>query len=631
MKKNYFLTLFLTLFCSTIFLGQGKETFDKSSITGSYADGSFVGENSITWSYIASRDANGDTNNSGISLPALMLRRSSDDSKVTSSIISGGIGDFSVKLYKGFTGGGNRQVELFVNGVSKGTSTPFDDFNEHVFTVSGINITGDVVIELKNITSKQVIVDDITWTAPSTEPFLSISSPTESTVYKTTMVDVTINVSNFIVSADNGSGASDNSGDGYIKASLETIGGSTEITNFYTTTLPSIEVVPGSSYTLTLELVDNSGAALSPAISESVSFSADFACDLSLEEIATNCDTETVGTDTYSATIAFTGGNTGATYTITAPTGVVVGGDNPDTVETGTITFSNISEGVDADITIVGNSQSTCDLSRTLYSPTCVPAATCPAVGAIIITEIMQNPAAVGDDKGEYFEVYNTTSSSIDLLGWILKDTSSSSEIHTIASSVVVPANGYAVLGVKSDISTNGSVTVNYEYGAGYFLGNGADDIVLECGGNTIDQVDWDGGTEFPDPTGKSMELATNKYSATDNDNGANWAEATSEIVSGGDLGTPGKANDFVLSLDGNSILGFATYPNPITSKSFTISSSSSDLKEISIFNVIGKKVFTSSFSGAKKSLDVSSINAGVYILKVIEAGKIATKKLVIR
>src|SRR5690606_7902471 len=82
-----------------------------------------------------------------------------------SSSIPNGIGDFSVKLYKGFTGGGNRQVELFVNGVSQGTSTPFNDFNEHVFAMSGIDISGPVVIEIKNITSNQVIVDDITWTA----------------------------------------------------------------------------------------------------------------------------------------------------------------------------------------------------------------------------------------------------------------------------------------------------------------------------------------------------------------------------------------------------------------------------------------------------------------------------------
>lgn len=140
------------------------EDFTNSNATVSYANGSFVGNNGITWTYVASRDENGDDNGSGINGKALMLRRSSDDSKVTSSTFADGIGDFSVKLYKGFTGGGNRQVELFVNGDSKGTSTAFDDFDEHVFSVTGINISGDVVIEIKNKLSKQVIVDDISWT-----------------------------------------------------------------------------------------------------------------------------------------------------------------------------------------------------------------------------------------------------------------------------------------------------------------------------------------------------------------------------------------------------------------------------------------------------------------------------------
>ncbi|QXP65927.1 T9SS type A sorting domain-containing protein [Polaribacter sp. AHE13PA] len=84
-------------------------------------------------------------------------------------------------------------------------------------------------------------------------------------------------------------------------------------------------------------------------------------------------------------------------------------------------------------------------------------------------------------------------------------------------------------------------------------------------------------------------------------------------------------------SLSKNSIEGFTTYPNPITNKNFTISSNSSDTKEVSLFSVIGKRVFSTSFSGLKKNLDVSAINSGVYILKVTETGKTATKKLVIR
>ena len=147
---------------------QGIEDFANSNASSSYADNSFVGNNGVTWTYVASRDANSDANNSDIDLPALMLQKSSNNSAITSSTISGGIVDFSVKLYKGFTGGGNRQVELFINGVSKGTSAVFDDFDEHIFTVTGINITGDIIIQLVNTTAKQVIVDDITWTVAGT-------------------------------------------------------------------------------------------------------------------------------------------------------------------------------------------------------------------------------------------------------------------------------------------------------------------------------------------------------------------------------------------------------------------------------------------------------------------------------
>lgn len=140
------------------------EDFTNSNATSSYGDNNFVGNNGITWTYVASRDENGDGNSAGIDGNALMLRRVADDSKVTSSTISGGIGNFSVKLYKGFTGGGARQVELFINGVSKGTSTIFDDNDEHIFTVNNINIEGDIVIELRNTKSVQIIVDDISWT-----------------------------------------------------------------------------------------------------------------------------------------------------------------------------------------------------------------------------------------------------------------------------------------------------------------------------------------------------------------------------------------------------------------------------------------------------------------------------------
>jgi hypothetical protein len=119
-----------TVACSGSVTGcGGSENFSSSSLTASYANGSFVGNDGVTWTYVQSR--NEDTY--GIDGKGIMLRRASDNSKVYSSSVSTGIGSFSVKLRKGFTGAGNRQVELFINGVSKGTSQTFDNTDIQIF------------------------------------------------------------------------------------------------------------------------------------------------------------------------------------------------------------------------------------------------------------------------------------------------------------------------------------------------------------------------------------------------------------------------------------------------------------------------------------------------------------------
>ncbi|RLD59050.1 MAG: hypothetical protein DRJ01_11805, partial [Bacteroidetes bacterium] len=146
----------------TSYSGSGNtiETFDNCTVGASYVDDNFVGVNGITWNYIQSRDE--DTY--GIDGNGLILRDASNSSKCYSQTISTGIGDFSVQLKKAFTGAGNRQVELFINNVSYGTSASFDDTDTHTFTVNDINISGDVVIDIRNITSYQVLIDNISWT-----------------------------------------------------------------------------------------------------------------------------------------------------------------------------------------------------------------------------------------------------------------------------------------------------------------------------------------------------------------------------------------------------------------------------------------------------------------------------------
>jgi len=91
-------------------------------------------------------------------------------------------------------------------------------------------------------------------------------------------------------------------------------------------------------------------------------------CTLVLGTPTGVCDAVTYGTDTYTATIPYTGGGTG-TYTITPSSGTV-SGDNPGSVAAGNITISGISEGTALTLNVVSGS---CSYSATLNSPECKP------------------------------------------------------------------------------------------------------------------------------------------------------------------------------------------------------------------------------------------------------------------
>ena len=163
--------------------------------------------------------------------------------------------------------------------------------------------------------------------------------------------------------------------------------------------------------------------------------------------------------------------------------------------------------------------------------------------GDVVLNEIMQNPSNVSDALGEFFELWNTTSDPIDVEGWVIHD--NNGDMHTIQAggALLLPADGFLVLGINADTATNGGVVVDYQY-AGITLGNGEDTLVLEDrNGQVIDLVTWDGGATFPDPNGRSMELLPGILEpASANDLGLNWHASTGSLP-GGDQATPGHVN----------------------------------------------------------------------------------------
>ena len=85
---------------------------------------------------------------------------------------------------------------------------------------------------------------------------------------------------------------------------------------------------------------------------------------------------------------------------------------------------------------------------------------------------------------------------------------------------------------------------------------------------------------------------------------------------------------DQTLSVKQNAIAGLQVYPNPVTNGTLYINTTANASKEVAIFDVLGKQVVKTT---TEKAVNVSNLNAGVYIVKVTEEGKTATRKLVIK
>lgn len=81
------------------------------------------------------------------------------------------------------------------------------------------------------------------------------------------------------------------------------------------------------------------------------------------------------------------------------------------------------------------------------------------------------------------------------------------------------------------------------------------------------------------------------------------------------------------LSLKVNEIEGLLIYPNPANDL-VHISSASGDIKNVSIYDLVGKKVLSVS---TEQTVNVSALQAGVYIINVEQNGKTASRKLVIK
>lgn len=77
------------------------------------------------------------------------------------------------------------------------------------------------------------------------------------------------------------------------------------------------------------------------------------------------------------------------------------------------------------------------------------------------------------------------------------------------------------------------------------------------------------------------------------------------------------------------TIQDLSIYPNPVSNGKIYITTKLNLSKDIEIFDVLGKKIYNTSVFG--KELNISKLTPGIYILKIKENNRTATRKLVVR
>ena len=254
----------------------------------------------------------------------------------------------------------------------------------------------------------------------------------------------------------------------------------------------------------------------------------------------------------------------------------------------------------------------------------------------IVISEIMANPGSVSDSYGEWFEIVNTTDSTIDLQGWSIKDLDGDEhELSSDQASILISPEEYFVLAKNNDQSLNGGVEVDYVY-EGYSLSNSDDEVILlDASGSVVDEVHYSNG--WPFSSGVSMEIHD---PLIDNALVGSWFSSTSSYGNG-DMGSPGAAFDGTLEINQETLIPASfvintLYPNPFNPViTLDIDIHQSGDLRIEVYDVSGhliEEINKGYVNTGKQSFQWSGNNSssGMYFFKITDGYVVQIRKAVL-
>ena len=405
----------------------------------------------------------------------------------------------------------------------------------------------------------------------STAPNIAITSPVNATIYNplTTSVTVNVSVSNFTVA--NGTGT------GHIHYTVD--GGATVMK--YDTTPIVLNGLTVGSHTVVVTLVDNAHAPLSPAASATTQF--------------------TIAASTNVANIsALRAGTLNGYYTLTG-NAIVSHVRTP----AGTVTVNTTR-----------NQKFIQD-----------------ATGGILIDDSagkITTPFAVGDSMN------NVSGQLVDFNGILelvplQNQTVVSSGNALTAQNITIAALNANANTYESELISFNAVTITGTVSAGVVTPLTAGQVFTTSTNYNVFDGTTNGvlRTGFAEANYIGSTIPTVAFNITalgyDNVSTANPPVLTPQFI-------PRNSADFSVTLlqtQNNEIAGLKVYPNPVSNGVLHVESNLNLERTISLFDVLGKQVISTTTSNT--TINIANLNSGIYIVKITEGGKTATKKLVVK
>jgi len=236
------------------------------------------------------------------------------------------------------------------------------------------------------------------------------------------------------------------------------------------------------------------------------------------------------------------------------------------------------------------------------------------ATGAILIddnTNVITNTFAIGDGMTGLKGQTSLFNGVLQLLP--IEDITSSSTSNTITPQVVTAAD------ITASIETYESELVQIN-AASFTTADGMLTFTTNSNFNLNDGSDIAFRTMFAEANYIGLTVpvgAQNIVVLVAEFNG------TAQVVARNVVDMPLETRAF------NTIDGLTMYPNPSNGNTLYFSTAANAELDVQVYDMLGKQVIKSKVSN--NALNISGLNQGIYIVKVTEEGKTATRKLVVR